>query len=347
MASSPITNNAAWLISPKASPFKVEPAPAWEPEADEILVRNRAVAINPVDGTMQALAWFPLTYPAILGHDVAGEVVAVGPNVSRFKAGDRVIGHCVGMSTKRNSDYAFQNLSIVRANMAAPLPDNIPYDQGAVIPLGCSTAAAGLFQDGFLELDLPTTPARTPSSGKTLLVWGASSSVGCNVVQLAVAAGYKVMATASPKNFGYLKQLGASEVFDRNSATIREELLAALKTKTLVGAFDCIGAEGWDICLDVVGRSQDVSKRSVVTVSGGHPQAPEGVTIKQMFSTTIKDNAVGKAIYEDFLPAALQVGAFVPAPEPLVVGQGLDSVQVAVDRYRKGGLSAQKLVVLL
>jgi hypothetical protein len=70
------------------------------------------------------------------------------------------------------------------------------------------------------------------------------------------------------------------------------------------------------------------------------------VKIKHIFGTSIKDNEVGKAIYEDFLPKALKAGTFVPAPEPLIAGKGLESVQGAVDLVNKG-VSARKIVVAL
>ena len=102
------SNTAAWLTAPKSKPFEVKSAPLWTPAENEILIRNYAVAINPIDDSLQFFAWWPLNYPTILGHDVAGEVVAVGPNVTRFKQGARVLGDAVGMMTKRNQDNAFQ-----------------------------------------------------------------------------------------------------------------------------------------------------------------------------------------------------------------------------------------------
>jgi hypothetical protein len=65
-----------------------------------------------------------------------------------------------------------------------------------------------------------------------------------------------------------------------------------------------------------------------------------------VFGLTVKDDETGKAIYEDFLPKALEAGSYKPAPEPLVVGQGLESIQAAVDLHR-AGVSAQKIVVKL
>ena len=122
-----------------------------------------------MDGSLQTLGWGSFNYPTILGHDVAGEVVAVGPGVTRFKQGARVLGEPVGMVTKRNEENAFQAYTILKTNMASEIPDSMSFESAAVIPVGCSTAAAGLFQDEFLNLQLPTQPPQKPT-GKTVLI---------------------------------------------------------------------------------------------------------------------------------------------------------------------------------
>ncbi|RDW87088.1 zinc-binding alcohol dehydrogenase family protein [Aspergillus mulundensis] len=335
-------NAAAWLTEAKAHPFQVKDAPSYTPEENEILVKNHAVAINPIDGSLQSKAWWPMNYPTILGQDVAGEVVQVGRSVTRFQPGDRVVGLAVGLATKRIQHSAFQAYTILQTNMAAQLPRDISYEDAAVLPLGLSTAAAGLFQTEFLNLQLPTEP-RPQETGQVLLIWGGAGSVGSNAIQLARAAGYEVFSTASPRNFEYVRKLGAAQVFDYHSASVVDDLLAALQGKTLVGAMDCVGFAATPLTVAVVSKAQ--GGKFVATVKGGF-QAPEGVTVKSVFATTIKDNHVGKAIYEDFLPKALEAGTFIPAPVALVAGKGLESVQVAVDLQAKG-TSAQKVVVSL
>ena len=89
-----------------------------------------------------------------------------------------------------------------------PLPYAIPTSKGVVLPLGVSTAAAGLYQKDFLNLPFPTEDPE--SLDRTLLIWGGSSSVGSCCIQLAVASGAEVITTASPSNFYYCKKLGAS-----------------------------------------------------------------------------------------------------------------------------------------
>ena len=84
------TNTAAWITSPKAHPFDVKEAQFPKPADDEVVVKVHAVAINPVDWKLQRNAMFPLNYPTILGHDVAGVVFEVGSKVSNVKKGERV-----------------------------------------------------------------------------------------------------------------------------------------------------------------------------------------------------------------------------------------------------------------
>ncbi|KIX00978.1 uncharacterized protein Z518_10044 [Rhinocladiella mackenziei CBS 650.93] len=337
------SNTAAWITAAKARPFEVKLAPLGTPGENQILVKNHAIAINPIDGKLQETAMYPLNYPTILGQDVAGEVVSVGPHVTRFKKGDRVMGTAAGFATKRDEEKAFQAYTILQTNMTSQIPDTVSFESAVVLPLGVSTAASGLFNPDFINLQLPTEPAQKPT-GKTLLVWGGSSSVGSNAIQLAVAAGYEVVTTASPRNFEYVKKLGACHVLDYNSPTIVSDLVDVFKGKTTVGAFDAIGGIAWAPTVEVIQKSEGA--KFVATVTRGFPDPPEGVIMKQVFALSIRDNHVGKAVFEDFLPKALRTGTFVPAPEPLIAGQGLESVQEAVDLQRKG-TSAQKVVVLL
>lgn len=338
------TTTAAYLTGPKAHPFGLEQTPAYTPSGNEILIRNRAIAINPIDGSLQRFAWFPLQYPAILGQDVAGEVLSVGRHVKTFKVGDRVIGHAGGMLTQRPQDAGFQSQTILDERLVAKIPDDMPFEKAVVVPLGFSTAACGLFQKApFLELQLPTVPAREPN-GKTILVWGGASSVGSNGVQLARAAGYEVLATASEKNFDYVKGLGASQVFDYRRESVAEDLVEALKGKTLAGVLDCIGFEAAKLSVEVVRRA--AGKGAVVSTKGGVEDLPEGITLTKIFGVTLRDNGVAKAVYGNYLSDALKAGEFVPSPEPLVQGKGLENVQAGVDRLMEG-VSAAKVVVLL
>ncbi|WP_206690455.1 zinc-binding alcohol dehydrogenase family protein [Quadrisphaera sp. INWT6] len=205
------TNEALWLASPRAA-LRVGPAPVPRPGPGEVVVRARAVAVNPVDavsGFARHRFVYPwLHHPAVLGTDVAGEVVQVGAGVTSLAVGDRVAGFATGQERFRNSPAhgAFQRFVVLAADLATVLPSQTAFTDAVVLPLAVSTAAAGLFQSDQLGLALPAAGAG--ERGETVLVWGASTSVGSNAVQLARGAGYRVVATASPHNHDLVRSLG-------------------------------------------------------------------------------------------------------------------------------------------
>jgi len=227
------TNHAAWLQN-QHEKLQVGPAEIGKPGPSEALVKNYAVAVNPVDWMIQDGA-VPLLNK-VMGHDIAGEVVEVGSEVSNFSKGQRVVAHAVGLGTGKPEHGGFQNFSVVPTVGICPIPDNMSYEDACVLPLALSTAALGLFHKDNLGILLPRHEVH--ESGKMLLVWGGSSSVGSATIQLAVAAGLKVITTASQKNFEFCKDIGASEVFDYNSPGIVGNLVAALQKHEVAGAYD-------------------------------------------------------------------------------------------------------------
>lgn len=120
------TNSAAWITASKSHPLQVKDAPYTSPSDNELVIRNRAIALNPVDFARQLLGTglFPwTTYPAILGTDVAGEVIEVGAGAaSRFKIGDRVVG--LGSEPKHNNraEGAFQDYGVLQSQLVCSNP---------------------------------------------------------------------------------------------------------------------------------------------------------------------------------------------------------------------------------
>lgn len=340
------SNTAAWQPTPGV-PLEVKEAPYTSPSDNEIVIKNHAIAVNPIDFKLQDTAYFPfVSYPTILGNDVAGEVVEVGSAASsRFKPGDRVLSQTASFGDPARC--AFQEYSVVRAKLAAHIPDSMPFTDAAVIPLGISTAAVALFQKDQLALEHPSLSPK--STGQTLLVWSGASSVGVNAIQLAVAAGYEVFATASPKNFELIRSFGASQVFDYSldSATLLEQLTAAFKNKTIAGVIHTAGAPERTvaICTDLFAQVEG-NKSLSTTMPLSTDDIPTGFKYNRIFGNTLKDNEVGTVIYENFLPKALAEGKYKAAPEAEVVGQGLQALQKGLDLLRQG-VSAKKLVVAL
>ncbi|KAH0366305.1 oxidoreductase, partial [Aureobasidium melanogenum] len=341
------SNTAAWQPKPGV-PYEVQDTPYTSPPADCVVIKNHVVALNPIDFLLQDKAYFPtLSYPTILGLDVAGEVVEVGSEVSsRLKLGDRVLALAGGVSSNNPSRAAFQEYTVVVAKLVTKIPDSLSYNDAAVLPLGLATAACGLFQDDQLALQSPSLSPK--STGQTILVWSGASSVGVNAIQLGVAAGYEVITTASPKNFELVRSLGASEVFDHNAdpATLLEQLTNAFKAKTLAGVLHTAGdASGpISICAELFAR---VEGNKFFTTTVLLPEdMPANFKHNRVFATTITNNGIGEAIFVDFLTQALSDGKFKAAPQAEVVGNGLESLQKGVDILRKG-VSAKKLIVTL
>ncbi|MCJ1447614.1 MAG: hypothetical protein MMC23_008125 [Stictis urceolatum] len=336
-----ITNQAAWLDA-KGQKLRIGDAEVPELGADDVLVENLAVAINPVDYMMQDSGYFVQNWPAVLGCDLAGEVVSVGSGVTTVTKGQRVLAHPLGLATGKPANSSFQKYTVVQELAVCPIPENMTYEDAAVIPLGLSTALGGLYVDQKQPLPLPKkNPERT---GKKVLIWGGSSSVGSAAIQLAVASGFDVVATSSEKNFEHCKKLGAKEVFDYGSKSIAEDLMAALPKEKLAVTFDAITARG----------STETIAKILDKYGGGHialvlptPEGlPQSVTTKQVFAALIPSSDAGKAIYKDWLPTALSTGQFKPSPQPKVVGEGLASIQTGIDTL-KNGVSATKIVVKL
>ncbi|KAI6085885.1 GroES-like protein [Hypoxylon rubiginosum] len=374
----PPNNTAAWLPSKEVKPLQIGPAPYTPPGPGQIVVKNGAVAINPLDWIKQSLGDMLLgyiKYPFILGADVAGEVIEIGPEVRHIQVGDRIMGYAIATAPDSNNpaEGGFQQYTVIREALAAVIPDSVSYEQACVTPLTLATAAYGLFHQEFLGLDLPKIPARS-TKNKALVVTGGASSVGANAVQLAVAAGYEVYSTSSPKNFEFVKKLGASRVFDYHSKTLVMDILAAVGEKELWGAF-AVGDGSVEACTEVLRKCPGTRKKFVAFA--GAPLPPDrvastlglvsyvgamawwfgkralvarmsGVKYRWIDSKDIlkEGNVVSRAVFQDFLPRALDAGQFVPAPPPLVVGTGLEKIQEAMDLQMKG-VSAQKIVVSL
>ena len=198
------SNRAAWQNA-VGEKLNVQSAPYTPPSENEIVIKNQAWAVNPIDWLVQENALFDwMKYPLITESDIAGEVVEVGSGVVRFKKGDRILAMSIGQDKNKPSEGAYQLYSVVQTVLAAPIPDSMSYAEAAVFPLGLCVAACGLFQQDQLALQHPTVPPKP--TGKTIIVWGGASSVGSNAIQLAVAGGYEVFTTASLKNFDHLQK---------------------------------------------------------------------------------------------------------------------------------------------
>jgi len=170
------------------------PKPA--PSDSEVLVRVAAVAVNPVDTYIRNGAnYWPLPKPFIVGCDLAGKVEEVGPAVTRFKVGDRVWGTNQGLLGRQGT---FAEYCAVDEVWLYPIPSNVSDETAAACALVGVTAHLGLFRDARLK------------AGESIFVHGGSGGVGSMVVQMAKAAGARVITTGgSDEKCEQCRALGA------------------------------------------------------------------------------------------------------------------------------------------
>ena len=216
---------------------------------DDVLVRVAAAGVNPVDwkirqGYLEGA--FPAHFPIVPGWDVAGTVEAVGPAVTAFAVGDRVLGY-----VRKDHVQHGTSAELVRAGVRhlAPLPEGVSFADAGAVPLAGLTALQALDAVG-------------AGSGDTVLVHAAAGGVGAFAVQLAVDRGARVLGTASEGNFDFLRSLGAEPLTYGDGLVDRVRGLV----DRVDAAVDFAGAEAVAASFDLVRDAARVS--SVVDAAG-------------------------------------------------------------------------------
>jgi NADPH:quinone reductase-like Zn-dependent oxidoreductase len=220
------------------------------PGADELLVRVRAAGVNPGDWRLREGS-YGVAGPAVLGREVAGTVVAVGPGVTGFAVGDEVFGGCPGMV----GGWAEQ--AIVTASFAAHRPDAVSPEAAAALPV-----AAGTAHDALRVLDL--------AAGSTLLVNGAGGGVGIPMVQLARTRGLTVVGVASPAKHELVARFGAIPVAYGDGVLDR---VRAAAPHGVDAVFDLAGGDALRTVAELVAdrsRVISVADRETLRELGGH-----------------------------------------------------------------------------
>lgn len=347
-----LENQAAWLPASKVTPLQIGPAPYTRPGPGQLVVKNSALGINSVDWAKQMLGEDLLNhikYPIVLGADVSGVVVEVGEGVEHFCVDDRVVAAAASITTSNPTEGGFQIYTVVHEWLAAPLPESISHEQASVLPLALLTASHGLFSKDYLALDLPTVPARGKTK-RAIIITGGASAVGSSAIQLAVSASYDVVSTASPKNFDYVKKLGATHVLDYKSETVVSDLAAAVRDHDLAGGYS-IGDGFANLLTAVLARHEGGKTNKFVSLSGGSftgRKGEAGVEVKFIVldAAAISSGSMTAQMFNSYLPRDLAEGQFVPAPEPQGFGKGLEKIRDAF-MVSMQGVSAKKIVVTL
>jgi NADPH:quinone reductase-like Zn-dependent oxidoreductase len=175
------------------------------PNADEVLVKVLAVSVNAADWhvlrgkPLFSRATLGLLRPKhkILGGDIAGQVEAVGPGVTRFRPGDEVYANLLDHGHGGFAEYVSASVEVVSSK-----PANLSFEEAAAVPMAATTALQGLCHHG------------EPRPGQQVLINGATGGVGSFAVQLAKAYGAEVTAVTSTRNLDLVRSLGADHAID-------------------------------------------------------------------------------------------------------------------------------------
>jgi NADPH:quinone reductase-like Zn-dependent oxidoreductase len=173
--------------------LKFEDYPDPVPGPGEVLVRVAAASVNPIDYKRRAgltKDFYPLKFPGLIGVDMAGTVVKVGPGVEGFSAGDRVFAM---------ADNTYAELCVVKAEVLAKVPNGLDLIQAAALPLVTTTGNQLMSATGI-------------KAGQTVLVVGAAGNVGRSAVFTAKARGAIVIAGVLKRQFDEAKTAGADQV---------------------------------------------------------------------------------------------------------------------------------------
>jgi NADPH2:quinone reductase len=219
--------------------MKLEDVPDPVPGPGQVVVRVRAAGVNPVETYIRSGSYANKpVLPYTPGGDAAGEIVATGAEVSRFRPGDRVY-------TAGTVSGAYAQAALCQADQVYPLPAALTFAQGAGLHIPYATAYRALFHRA------------RPHAGQIVLVHGASGGVGIAAVQFAAALGLHVIGTAGTERGRQLvREQGAAHALDHKSSGYLDELMRLT------------GGRGVDVILEML-ANVNLGKDLTVLAKGG------------------------------------------------------------------------------
>jgi NADPH2:quinone reductase len=291
----------ALVLEKTGEPLRLRDLPRPAVRPGHVLVRIAASGVNPLDVKIRdgAAAHAQVEPPAILGIDLAGVVEEVGPEVTRFAAGDEVYGMAGGVGGVPGSlaEYA-----VTDADLLAHKPATLSMVQAAAMPLSVITAWEGLVDRAQVR------------AGQLVLVHGGAGGVGHVAVQIAVARGATVYATGSGASLEIIRGLGAQAIDYRNPVPYPESGFDVI--------FDTVGGRVLDEAFASVRRYTG----HVVSILGwgSHSLAPlsfRGATYSGVFTLLPLLTGEGRRRHGEILASAARLvddGLLTPIVHPQV-----------------------------
>ncbi|KAI5951156.1 hypothetical protein KGF54_004230 [Candida jiufengensis] len=288
----------------------VDNYPIPEINDDQILLKAHSFAINPID--YKHIEFGIAQKGDILGDDVSGIVEKVGSNVKGFKKGDFISSFVSGDVAKTNGAFAEYVAVEPQATVKyEQLIDEVDIKSGLIKTFdGAASVTLGLVTVGIsfaYSLEIP----ENKQDGDFILIWGGSTATGILAIQLAkLIYGLNVITTASPKNFDYLKSLGADYVFNYNDSDIVSKIKDLTKGKLRFS-------------LDVVGTADTLQKIYDATADVKGDVYIDNVLLAQQDDINLDNNRNNSNLHWGTTLSFLVIdevknlGAAIPRPEDL------------------------------
>ena len=280
-----------------AEAMKIEERSDPVPGPGQVVVQVKAVGVNPVDTYIRAGTYVRKpNLPYTPGTDVGGVIVAVGPEVTGFKSGDRVYTNGTA------SGYgAYAEATLCDSAQVHPLADHLSFAQGAAIGAPYGTAWRALFDRARAQ------------PGETLLVHGASGGVGIAATQLARAYGMRVIGTAgTEKGAALVRTQGAHEVLNHRDAGYMDQVMPLTGGHGVDVILEMLANVNLDKDLGVLafrGRVVSVGNRGRVEIDPRKLMSKDGAILGMtMFNATAEDLRTAHAA----IVAGLENGALKP-----------------------------------
>jgi NADPH:quinone reductase-like Zn-dependent oxidoreductase len=253
------------------------------PKDNEILIKVRATTVNAGDCRMRSftvppMLWFPARIALgirkprnpILGMELAGEIIAVGKQVMRFKSGDQVFASTSGAKFGAHAEYK----CLPEDAAVAIMPGNATYEEAAALSIGATTALYFLQRGGIRP-------------GQKVLVNGASGSVGTFAVQIAKHFGAEVSGVCGSSNIELVKSLGADHVIDYSqvdftkNGEVYDMIFDAVGKTTFRQCESSLNDNGSYLHTGLAGSSRNKSGKKIVGGTAA-PRASDLVVLKEL-----------------------------------------------------------------
>jgi len=253
--------------------LSVETPPIPKPGAGEVLVKVRAAGVNPVDWKVASKR-----IGQVPGTDVAGVIDSLGDGVTGWKVGDQVLGFA-----RQSGSYA--EYAVIPVNALARKPNALTFEEAAGIPIAAETAYRSLHETGGIK------------QGQTVLIHGAAGGVGSAAVQIAKAAGARVIGTASANNAEFLKSIGVDQVIDYHAQKFEDTVknvdlvLNTANAETTARSIGVVREGG--MLVTIVGVP-DAAACAAAKIRCGKPDRDSGASNADMLARVVELADAGK-----------------------------------------------------